>query len=318
MARRQTLKNVKQASWLFGHPVLRSTGVSQAYWAKSTISPYNQKGGGWSVILNGGVQSGSNYAAIDIPVNEMNLPLFEEAQWAYYMTGDESMGVSMVIWAHDADDFDKRVEITQLGSTVDRTTGWEAFEFSKTSSGMFFYGENTTGTNLTAGTQYTWAQFQADPLFKNWTIYRISLEYGWEASGTFDPVWVAEVKLNEVPIPLLPTRDDLEAPVFQYHTATTGALATALAPKTPFELVSIALKINTAGTTSENFTLSVDAGRGAAYDTNLLTQATPTITSLFVEFGEGYKFMEDDEIDCAWANTENRTYGLTYAFRVLP
>jgi len=319
---RQTLKNVHQASWLFGHPVLRSTGVSQAYWAKSQISPYPQKGGGWDALLYGGVQTGSNYAAIFIPVNEMPVPLFEEAEWSYYMTSTQTMGVNIVVWVHDPENFDNRAEVSQLGgiSGLAKATGWNAHQFDQTVTQMFFYGENTTGTNLTAGTQYTWNQFRTDNLFSKWTIYRISLEYGWEASGTFDQVWVADVKLNEVPVPLVPTRDDLEAPVYQYHTATSAALATALSPKTPYNLISIALKINTAGTTSESFTATVDAGRGAAYDTLLLTKNTASlsITDLFTSFGEGYDFMEDDDIDCAWPNTENRTYGLTYAFRVLP
>jgi len=313
--------------WVFGKPVLRSTGVSQAYWAKSCISPYPQKGGGWYALLYGGVQSGSNWAGIYIPVNEMPITSFEEAQWSYYMTGTETMGVNIVIWIHDPTDFDKRAEVTQVGgvSGLDKAAGWNAHSFSPSTTQMFFYGEGTTGTGLTAGTQYTWEQFQADTIFDGWTIYRVSLEHGWEASGTFDQVWVPEIKLNGVKIPLEPTRDDLEAMIFQYHTATSGALATALSPKTPFRLVSLDLKIDTAGTTSESFTATVDAGRGSGYDTllysvNTLTGSTTggTITNLHVPFGEGYDFVEDDEIDCAWTNTEARTYGLTYAFRVLP
>ena len=330
--KRQALKNVFQASWLFGHPVLRSTGVSQAYWAKSQISPYAQKGGGWSALLHSGVQDGTNYAAVFIPVNEMPIGVFEKAQWAYYMTGTETFGVNIVIWLHDPEDFDNRVEITQMGSVsgLEKSSGWNAHEFNTATTQMFYYGELTTAagikTNLTKGTQYTWAQFQADNLFRNWVIYRISIEHGWLASGTFDPVWVSEIKLNEVPIPLIPTRDDLETVIYQYHTATSGDIATALAPKTPFRLESIHLKINTAGTTNESFTVTLDAGRTATiYDTLLYTVNTLTgsttggaITSLFLPFGEGYDFMEDDEIDCGWNNQEDRTYGLTYAFRVLP
>jgi len=317
-------KGAQDAGWLFGHPVLRSAGVSQAYWAKSHISPYPQKGGGWLALLNGGVQTGSNYAALEIPVNELPVTQFDNAQWSYYMTGTESMGVNIVIWVHDPDDFDKRAEVTQIGGVTGliKAAGWNAHNFDSTVTQMVFYGENTIGTGLTAGTQYTWDEFQADTIFDGWTIYRVSLEYGWEASGTFDPVWIADVKLNGIPIQLIPTRDDLEAPIFQYHTATTGALATALSPKTPFRLLNIHLNINTAGTTSESFTVTLDAGRVATvYDTLLLSQntASPTsITDLFAIFGEGYDFMEDDEIDCAWANSQNRTYGLTYAFRVLP
>jgi hypothetical protein len=69
---------------------------------------------------------------------------------------------------------------------------------------MFFYGENTTGTALTAGTQYTWDEFQADTLFKDWVVYRISFDWGWEASGTFENAYLTEVKINGLYIPVRP------------------------------------------------------------------------------------------------------------------
>jgi len=40
--------------------------------------------------------------------------------------------------------------------------------------------------------------------FKHWRIYRITLEYGWEASGTFDDVSIAEVKLNGLAVRMGP------------------------------------------------------------------------------------------------------------------
>lgn len=315
--KRQALKNVSQASWMFGHPVLRSTGVSQAYWAKSQISPYPQKGGGWSALLYGGVQSGSNYAAIFIPVNEMPIGVLEKAQWSYYMAGTETMGVNIVFWVHDPEDFDKRAEITQRGnvSGLEKAAGWNAHEFNTATTQMLFYGETTTGTHLTAGTLYTWAQFQADNLFKDWVIYRVSLEHGWEASGTFDHVWVAEIKLNEVPIPLKPAPEDKETPIYQYATGAV-AIATALSPKTPFRLLSVALHLNAAAT-QETFTLTCDAGRGTAYDTKLYSKAMAGVQDVVVPFGEGYEFMENDEIDGAWTNTDTKTYGLTYSYQTV-
>ncbi len=330
--KRQTPKNVNRASWLFGHPVLRSAGVSQAYWAKSMISPSLQKGGGWHALLNGGVQTGANWAGIYIPVNDMTLSMLDEAQWSYHLASAQAYGVNIVVWAHDADNVVNRAEITQQGdnSLLGQASGWNSHEFNTGTTQMFYYGEldaaATIKTNLTAGTQYTWEQFKADPLFKDWVLYRISLENGWRGSGTFIKARVSEIKLNEVPIPLIPTRDDLESSIFQYATATSSAIAEALAPGTPFELISIHLNLSAAGTTSESFTVNLDAGRTATvYDTLLYTVNTltgsssgGTITDLFVPFGKSYTFMEDDEIDCAWANTEDRTYGLTYAFRVLP
>ena len=206
VAKRQALKKVDFASWLFGHPVARADNNSTARWASPTSSPLYQKGGGWMVEFYGGVQTGDDWAACYIPVNELPVTHFTDAQWSYYMTAEERIGINIVIWVHDADDFDKRAEITQLGShdDLEKVAGWNAHEFTSSTAGMFFYGENTTGTNLTAGTQYTWSQFQADQLFKNWVIYRISFEYGWDTTATADTAYLAEVKLNGVPIPLFP------------------------------------------------------------------------------------------------------------------
>ena len=312
------MKDYPGNHWVFGKPAPRSAGVSQAYWAKSQVSPYGQKGGAWDVLLNGGVQTGGNWAGLFVPVNEMLLTSFTEAQWSYYMTGTETMGVNIVIWAHDPTDLDKRAEISQVGGAAGlaKAAGWDDHTFDTTVTQMFFYGENTAASALTAGTQYTWDQFKADTMFKNWTIYRISLEHGWEAAGTFDPVWLAEVKLNKVKIPFNPSEDDLNAPVFQYHTGNS-ALATALSPKTPFKLMSVELHVNTAGT-QQTFTITKDAGRVATvYDALLLSQTMVGTTDVIKTWDDGLPCMEQDEIDCAWTNTDTRTYGLTYCFKVV-
>ncbi len=248
MVKRQALKNVSQASWLFGHPVLRADLNGSASWVKPSHSPLNQKGGGWLARLEGGVQTGDDWAAIYIPVNEYPVTMFEKAQWSYYMTGTETMGVNIVIWVHDPDNFDNRAEITQLAnvSGLDKAAGWNAHSFNTATTQMFFYGEGTTGTELTAGTTYTWEQFQADRLFKNWLIYRISIEYGWEASGTFDAVWVAEVKLNEIPVPLIPPEDEA---VIQVSGALKSVSVTkALAAATAYDANDVISESASAGT----------------------------------------------------------------------
>ncbi len=204
--KRQALKNVNTASWLFGHPTLRANNNSSAKWLAPSTSPLNQKGGGWLAEFDGGVQTGDDWAAAYVPVNELPVQMFEQAQWSYYMTSTQTMGVNIVIWVHDADDFDKRAEITLVGghASLEKAAGWNAHEFTAAQEGMFFYGEGTGNSLLVAGTQYTWAQFQADRLFKDWVIYRITIEYGWEAAGTFNPAYLAELMLNKVPIPLVP------------------------------------------------------------------------------------------------------------------
>lgn len=311
----------QEAAWLFGLPVLRYDKNGIAYWSKGTGSPLNQKAGGWQACIEGGVQTGDDWGAVYIPVHEMPLPELTAAMWSYYMTGTQTMGVNIVIWVHDPTDFDKRAEITQVGgaAALEKAAGWNAHELDTSVTQMFFYGENTTGTDLTAGTQYTLAQFQADALFKDWVIYRITLEHGWEASGTFQKVWVADVKLNGIYIQLKPQIGDLDAPIFQYQTGT-GAIAAALAPKTPFQLESIMVHFASAQT-QDTLTVTVDAGRAATvYDSLLYSRATATgsVTDLVIPFGRAYRFKQDDEIDVAYAGNDGDVYGLTYCWKVLP
>jgi hypothetical protein len=194
--------------WTFGKPTLNSGGSGRAAWAKATALGQYQKGhSGILAQLYGGAQSGDDWASIQIPVNEVSVSEFNRAYWAWYQTAAETMGLGMVVWMHDPADFDKRAEVTQVGgaSGLDKAAGWNSHEFDTTVTQMFFYGEGTTGTGLTAGTQYTWKQFQQDTLFKTWTIYRVSFDWGWEASGTFESVWVSDIELEDEVIRLDPS-----------------------------------------------------------------------------------------------------------------
>lgn len=199
-------KGARQAGWLFGSPVLTSGGLGKANWHRGSSLSEHQKGSGWTAELYGGVQSGDDWAACYIPVNELPITQLSSLYWSWYQTATETMGLGTVIWIHDPTNFDNRAEITQLAnvSGLDKTSGWNSHEFSASTTQMFYYGEGTTGTDLTAGTQYAFTSFQADKLFKGWTIYRISFDWGWEASGTFESAYLAEVKINNVYIELKP------------------------------------------------------------------------------------------------------------------
>uniref|UniRef100_A0A6M3KHE9 Uncharacterized protein n=1 Tax=viral metagenome TaxID=1070528 RepID=A0A6M3KHE9_9ZZZZ len=197
----------RKANPLFGGTTLAAANNGIADWIRGSTSPLDQKGStGWLARLYGGVQTNDDWARVNVPVDEIYVPDFHVANWSWYQTDTQTMGLGIVIWVHDPNDFDKRAEITQLGGHADlpKAAGWNAFAFSSATAGMFFYGENTTGTGLTAGTQYAWSSFIADALFKNWTIYRITLDWGWEASGTFNYVYVADIKLNGVAVPVSP------------------------------------------------------------------------------------------------------------------
>jgi len=195
---------------IFGKPILRAANNGTVAWTKDNALSQWQKGTGWQAKLYGGAQTGNDdWAAVFIPTLELPVIDFNSAAWSYYMTAAQTMGVNIVIWIHDTNDLSKRAEVTQVGGSVAKATGWNTQAFTTATTGMFFYGEGTTGTALVAGTQYAWSQFQTDALFKNWTIYRISLEYGWEASGTFDYVWVAEVKFNGQSILIIPSESEI-------------------------------------------------------------------------------------------------------------
>lgn len=101
-------------------------------------------------------------------------------------------------------------------------------------------------------------------------------------------------------------------------TAATGsaAISTSTGAFTQtFELDNITLHLSAAGTTSENFTVTLNATDGAAYDTLLfsLDLSTDSVTDLVLtpeDDGLPKLFATGDAIDVAWANTETRTYGL--------
>lgn len=112
-------------------------------------------------------------------------------------------------------------------------------------------------------------------------------------------------------------RIEEEADVF---TATTGAIAASIAPGVPFQLLGFELALNTAPSTSEDFTVTKNAGMGAAYDVGLYSKdlSDGSVTDLIYYFDVPIKcHNKDDAIDFAYTNTDARTYGLTVYWRVL-
>ncbi|MHC4946523.1 MAG: hypothetical protein ACYTG7_26220 [Planctomycetota bacterium] len=103
-------------------------------------------------------------------------------------------------------------------------------------------------------------------------------------------------------------------------TVATGAAAIAASTgafSQPFELDNITLHLSAAGTTSENFTVTLNAveAAGGVYDTVLVTQdlSTDSVVDLVLtpeEDGLPKLYATGDSIDVAWPNTETRTYGL--------
>lgn len=98
-----------------------------------------------------------------------------------------------------------------------------------------------------------------------------------------------------------------------------AAIASSIAPASneAFMVYGFYLKLSAAPTTSENFTVGIDSGGGAAYDANIYTKdfTIGSVTDLVKMFDEPIVLTAGDEIDFAWANTDTRTYGLTMIWR---
>ena len=106
------------------------------------------------------------------------------------------------------------------------------------------------------------------------------------------------------------------------HAGFTGSAAISadtarVQPASAFRLLRVELHLDSApASQAEDFTVTLDAGDGAEYDVNLFTLDlyTTATQDLVVEFGEGYEFESDDEIDIAWTNTPTETYGLRIVY----
>lgn len=315
--------------WTFGEPSLAYNKNSIAYWSRGMTDPrYHMGGSIWKACLHGRVQTGDDWAALVVPVNEMPVPEFNAAKWQYVMASAQSMGANIVFWTHDPSNFIYRAEITQDGGNagLTNTSGRNAHIFNPATTQMFYYGEitGTPDTCPTAGTHYTWAQFQADSVFSRYTIYKITIEMGWQASGTFDHVWIGELNLNGTNILLKPRSDADLAPVHTYITGSSDISSEGadFSPLTPFQLISASLHLSqNPGQTSE-FTVQVlrDNDKHASYyDTVLHTSdlfIPATTESRHVIFGEGYEFAEDDAIDTVLA-VNSKNYGLVYTWKPL-
>lgn len=282
---------------MFGQPLLKTGGVSMAGWVQDTsiaLGLYQKGPSGFLANLYGGVMSGDDFAAIFIPANEIPVVDFKSAQWSYYMTGTEAYGVNIVLWVHDPEDFDKRAEITQIGSAsgLAKAAGWNAHKLDTSTTQFFFYGENTTGTGLTAGTQYSWEEFQLDALIKTWDIYRVSIEYGWIGSGTLDDVWVADVRLNGQMIWLTPGPGEIlgrEVKSFFKATASDSTDDVALVtPNATKRIQVLSLNMITASATASNFEcyFSVADAMPAAKVIAVRNLDTDAVAEHFVNFGD--------------------------------
>lgn len=102
------------------------------------------------------------------------------------------------------------------------------------------------------------------------------------------------------------------APAVVYPaTGESGALALSTTEGRRFKLVMATVHFDTAPAADEDVTLTLNARDGSEYDT-VLARATPadeSATDVVMTPDEDWIFEAGDELDLAFANTDNRTYG---------
>lgn len=97
----------------------------------------------------------------------------------------------------------------------------------------------------------------------------------------------------------------------------TGNIAETLAPGVEWELREIRLHLSADGGAND-FTVTMDAAAGSAYDTVILTQDMTSVSDLVEVYEPGERrFRSDDELDFAWTNANALTYGLEVIYKVL-
>ena len=95
-------------------------------------------------------------------------------------------------------------------------------------------------------------------------------------------------------------------------TATTGAIAASITMKNWGRLLSVSSKFDSAPSTSENFTVTLDANAGATYDATLYSvdPSATSVSSIVWQPDADLLLERGDQVDVAFANTDDRTYGV--------
>jgi len=84
-----------------------------------------------------------------------------------------------------------------------------------------------------------------------------------------------------------------------------------------YELLDVRLHLASAATTSENFTITLDATRGTPYDVVFYTKDTAAVADVVWAPDQSLCFSLDDQLKFEWVNTDKREYGLAVRYRRL-
>lgn len=105
-------------------------------------------------------------------------------------------------------------------------------------------------------------------------------------------------------------------------TATgAAAISKSCAVLSDIRIIAVTIKFSAAPTTSENLTITLNSGTGAAYDVVLYSfdpSALATTTHVWIPDDQGISMVTGDSLDIAFTNTDTRTYGVVVYYEILP
>jgi len=101
-----------------------------------------------------------------------------------------------------------------------------------------------------------------------------------------------------------------------FNETGNAEMSLTLAPDESFRIKEIRVHLNAAGGAG-NFTVTVNAINGTAYDLNMITQDMTAVTDLVWQPDIPVQFESGDEINFAWENAGGKTYGLTVVYELL-
>lgn len=216
---------------IFGQPELDYGGNGSALWTTTRAKDTSQIIR--AALLNGGVQtSWDDFAKVLVPVDEMPFAELTSVRLHAYYTATSGIDMGVCVYMHDPANFDERIELSHTPLTTS-AAGWRELNWPTdvpTGYAYFWYGTvaATPDTCPTKGSAYTLAQFRADSVFKRFTIYKISFDYGYHTgSGTMDGCYLVQAQINNQTIRLEPpARDHIGSEVKTYAQNSNNSIVT--------------------------------------------------------------------------------------------
>ena len=107
----------------------------------------------------------------------------------------------------------------------------------------------------------------------------------------------------------------MNAKTQSFKATGTGPIAESLSVDGPCELICVRLHLSAVGGAAESFTITNNSDSGAAWDCVYYSQDMNVLADLLWQPEQAVPMLSDDVLDCAWANSNSRTWGLEILFR---